>query len=185
MDIALAVEQLLYGAKYSGSTVANTRECWDAVTWTDSRRCDKPTWTELELAWEEMQTRSLEEIKIEKIKDIDVRTAELILAGFKYEFDGQVYHFGYSADDQGNFTKAALSAALAMIQGNTDYRQSWRGWVGDSPHTLVFTATEFIALAMHAGKTHQENCLASGWAITELIRNAASAEDVEAIVDGR
>lgn len=50
MDIALAVEKLLYAAEYVGSTTANTQEAWDAVEWQDGRR-QKPTWAELQAAW--------------------------------------------------------------------------------------------------------------------------------------
>lgn len=49
MDIALAVDNILPGAKYFGSVTANTQEAWDAVVWKDSR-IDKPTWEELEAA---------------------------------------------------------------------------------------------------------------------------------------
>ncbi|MCD7897308.1 MAG: hypothetical protein LUG50_11640 [Planctomycetaceae bacterium] len=184
MDIALAVEKLLYGAVYSGSVVLNTPACWDAVLWLDARM-EKPTWEELTATWEEMTTLSLDQIKEKKIAEVDTSTAALILKGFDYSIGDITFHFGYSVEDQGNFTKAALSAALAMIQGDTEFRQAWRGWHDGLPKTLLFTATEFIALAMYAGKTHQENCLASGWAITEQIRNAVTVEAVEAITDDR
>ncbi len=184
MDIALAVEKILPAAKYRGSVVANTRDCWKTAVWQDTR-IPKPTWAEIESAWEQLSTPSLMEVKVWRIAEVDTRTADLILSGFDFQVDNVTYHFGYSYEDQGNFTKAALSAALAMIQGNVDYRQPWRGWTGDVPHTLSFTATEFVALATHAGKTHQENCLASGWALTERIRNATTIEEVESIVDDR
>ncbi|MCD8350090.1 MAG: hypothetical protein LUC93_05690 [Planctomycetaceae bacterium] len=184
MDTALAVEAIVPAAIYSGKTTENTEEEWGRVVWTDPRR-ERPTWAELEAAWIDVCTPTLADVKAARIDSTDARTVELILAGFDYQVSDVFYHFGYSLEDQGNFTKAALSAALAMIQGNVDYRQSWRGWTGGVPHTLSFTATEFVALATYAGKTHQENCLASGWAITERIRNAATVEEVESIVDDR
>lgn len=128
---------------------------------------------------------SLDAVKERRIAEVDARTSALILAGFDYDIAGSVYRFGYSAEDQGNFTKAAVSATLALINNQAEYRQPWRGWGGDVPHTLSLTAQEFLALATYAGKDHQERCLASGWTLTEAIRNAATVEEVKAIVDDR
>lgn len=129
--------------------------------------------------------RQLEDAKTARIAAVDARTMNLILAGFDYEIGGTKYHFGYDATDQGNFTKAAVSATLALTQNQQNYRQAWRGWVNDMPHTLSLTAAEFIGLAIFAGKDHQEGLLASGWALTEQVRAAATIEEVETIGDER
>lgn len=45
-DIALAIEKLVPGAKYGGSTTSNTKAQFDSLRWEDERK--KPTWEELE-----------------------------------------------------------------------------------------------------------------------------------------
>lgn len=110
------------------------------------------------------------------------KTMAKILAGFEYTIQGQEYHFGYDLTDQGNFTKAAVAATLSLMQQNAAFRQAWRGWIGDAPHTLSLTAMEFLGLATYAGKDHQEGCLAAGWLRTERIRAAGSLAELEEIV---
>lgn len=41
-DIAYALDQLVPGAEYRGSTTANTREAYNALVWLDARA--KPSW---------------------------------------------------------------------------------------------------------------------------------------------
>ena len=128
---------------------------------------------------------SLDDLKAAKIASVDENTRLLILSGFDFDVKDKTYHFGYDAEDQGNFTKAAVAATLALVTQNADFRQPWRGWLGGEPCTLSLTATEFLALATYGGKDHQEGILASGWAITNAIRNATTPEAVEEIVDTR
>lgn len=45
MDIALAIEKLVSGAKYRGSLTDNKQTSFDKLAWEDTRK--KPTWTEL------------------------------------------------------------------------------------------------------------------------------------------
>jgi|LakMenEpi03Aug12_release.lakeMendotaPanAssembly.Ray.scaffolds.fasta_scaffold2985817_1 hypothetical protein len=46
MDVALTIEVLVPSAEYGGSTTANTKECFDALDWYDTRK--KPTWAAME-----------------------------------------------------------------------------------------------------------------------------------------
>lgn len=142
----------------------------------------------------------LVQAKAQKIAAIDARTSEMILAGFDFqvpagtltEIDGkqvdvggETYRFNYSAEDQANFTDGVLACTLAMQTGDAVFRQSWRGWQGDRPFVLSFTASAFIALTTYAKMNHKQGKLASGWAITDAIRAATTVEEVEAIVDDR
>lgn len=58
MDIALAIERLLYGAEYFGSTSDNTKESYSKIDWRDTRK-PKPTWEELEAAWAEVSLTTI------------------------------------------------------------------------------------------------------------------------------
>jgi hypothetical protein len=49
MDVALAIETLVTGAEYFGSTTNNTKDCFDNLDWQDSRT--KPSWKQLQDAW--------------------------------------------------------------------------------------------------------------------------------------
>lgn len=121
----------------------------------------------------------------QKIASINRNTKDLIVAGFDYEIDGQSYHFGYDETDQANFTKGALSATIALTQGDDSFRQSWRGWIADEPYTLSLTASGFLALATYAGKEHQEKILSDGWQIQEVVRAMTDADEVLNFMDPR
>lgn len=44
-DIAYALDRLVPGAEYRGSTTANTREAYNALVWLDARA--KPSWDDI------------------------------------------------------------------------------------------------------------------------------------------
>lgn len=56
MDLALAIEAIHPGAEYFGVTNENTKEQYDSLDWRDSRT--KPTWGELEAAWDAIPTEA-------------------------------------------------------------------------------------------------------------------------------
>lgn len=129
---------------------------------------------------------TLEEARAAKLARIAVETESAIIAGFDYTVEGRTYHFSYDIVDQGNFTKTALSAALAHMGGDAAWRQSWRGWQPDPngqivPHILSFDAPAFLALATYAGKEHQERCMAAGWLRQEAAAAAQSPEELEGV----
>jgi hypothetical protein len=49
MDIALGIQALLPAAEYFGSTTANTKACFDDLSWLDER--PKPTWKQVQDAY--------------------------------------------------------------------------------------------------------------------------------------
>lgn len=53
IDLALAIEHLVPGAKYYGPTFRNTRDEYHRLKWQDERA--KPSWEELEAAWGEIK----------------------------------------------------------------------------------------------------------------------------------
>jgi len=50
IDVALGIEALLPAAEYFGSTVANTKQCFDDLNWLDAR--PKPTWAAVQAAYD-------------------------------------------------------------------------------------------------------------------------------------
>jgi len=51
MDIAKAIELLVPEASYFGSVTSNQKSDYNNIIWNDTR--PKPTWKELEQAWQE------------------------------------------------------------------------------------------------------------------------------------
>ena len=49
IDVALGIEALIPAAEYFGSTLDNTKECFDALNWLDAR--PKPTWEQVQNAY--------------------------------------------------------------------------------------------------------------------------------------
>jgi hypothetical protein len=49
IDVALGIEALIPAAEYFGSTLDNTKECFDALNWLDART--KPTWKQIQDAY--------------------------------------------------------------------------------------------------------------------------------------
>lgn len=139
----------------------------------------RPAWNGTD--WEFL---TLDDLKERKIREIDANTSRLILAGFDHEVAGVTYHFGYDADDQGNFTKATLAATLSIIR-QLPFAQPWRGWTAGSPHTLTLDAAGMVALATFAGVNHQQGLLSSGWDLTQAVREAEDFAELDAVQDGR
>ena len=126
---------------------------------------------------------TLEEARAATLARVNAEMEYTILGGFDYTVAGVVYHFSYDLVDQGNFTKAALSAALAQMQGETAWRQPWRGWLAVAggqavPRVLSFDAAAFLALTLYAAKEHQEKCMAEGWVRQEAALAAQSVEEL-------
>lgn len=123
---------------------------------------------------------TLEEVRALKLAAIAAETGAAITHGFFYEIQGQPYFFSYDTTDQGNFTKASVSATLALTQG-IPWTQIWRGWQGETPHILTLSLQEFLGLATYAGKDHQESCLAAGWARQDAAMKAQTINELESI----
>lgn len=57
MDVALAIEELVPAAEYTGSVTSNQEACYDCLVWLDER--DKPTWEQIVDAWDTIEERLL------------------------------------------------------------------------------------------------------------------------------
>lgn len=175
IDIALAVEKILYGAEYQGSVVANTPECWERVTWQDARR-DKPTWDELEAAWAELSTPSLDDAKTAKKSAIDANTARI------RDRDGLAYAGGrFDMRDSAMLKWTGMMAAKDMLAFPfTILTLDDKPFVLETPIELL----QFLAAVM-SYETAPDSPLSTGRALRMRVEAAETVEEVGVIVDDR
>ncbi|MGX9570797.1 tail fiber assembly protein [Pseudomonas sp. CFBP 5748] len=60
MDVSMAIEWLVPAAQYFGSLTDNTRDSFEMLSWNDER--PKPTWENVEFAWEESQKPNVSDL---------------------------------------------------------------------------------------------------------------------------
>lgn len=116
---------------------------------------------------------TLEEYKVEKFKDIDDRTNELITQGFPY--NGKVFSMSFSA--QINITALYQSKDLLTypIKYNT---------VDDLDTYNVVDAAD-LANMYFAALTTKKGHIDAGTALKDLVRVAATKEEVDLVIDNR
>jgi len=59
MDLAYAIEAIYPAAEYFGATNENTEEQFKTLDWQDTRK--KPTWSQIEAAWDSIPTEAEKE----------------------------------------------------------------------------------------------------------------------------
>ena len=124
---------------------------------------------------------TLEQRRTQAITSLAVKTHDAIVGGFDYGIDGVVYHFSYDEEDQGNFAKANSAALLALITEDSGYCQVWRGWIGEEPHVLELTVTQYLALS-RAGADHQLWWQQRYWEKEAAVKAASSFEELDHII---
>lgn len=127
--------------------------------------------------------KSLEELKADKVSQIDAETSAAILAGFDYTIDGTSYHFSYDSFDQQNFSDTANMCQLALA-GTTGLPTSvvWNSYLPDG--TLVqqiFDAHAFLALYTAGAMQHKATQMAIGGQRKAKVWAAQTKEEIEAI----
>lgn len=131
----------------------------------------------------EEEAERLERLKDAKIAQIDAETSAAILAGFDYTVGDTVYHFSYDAFDQQNFSDTANMCQLALA-GTEGLPTSvtWNSYLPDG--TLVqqtFNAESFLALYTAGAMQHKVTQMMIGGERKAKVRDAETAEEVEAI----
>lgn len=126
---------------------------------------------------------SLEELKEQKIRQIDAETSAAILAGFDYTINGTSYHFSYDSFDQQNFSDTANMCQLA-IAGTEGIPASvvWNSYLEDG--TLVqqtFDAQSFLALYTAGAMQHKATQMTIGGQRKAKVWAAQTKEEIEAI----
>lgn len=130
-----------------------------------------------------IQEPSLEELKEQKIKQIDKETSNVILAGFDYTINGTSYHFSYDSFDQQNFSDTANMCQLALA-GTEGLPSSvvWNSYLEDG--TLVqqtFDAQSFLALYTAGAMQHKATQMTIGGQRKAKVWAAQTKEEIEAI----
>ena len=126
---------------------------------------------------------SLEELKEQKIKQINQETSNVILAGFDYAINGTSYHFSYDSFDQQNFSDTANMCQLALA-GTPGLPTSvvWNSYLEDG--TLVqqtFDAQSFLALYTAGAMQHKATQMTIGGQRKAKVWAAQTKEEIEAI----
>lgn len=131
----------------------------------------------------ERPEKNLEELKAEKVIQIDSETSAAILAGFDYTIDGTSYHFSYDSFDQQNFSDTANMCQLALA-GTPGLPTSvvWNSYLPDG--TLVqqtFDAQSFLALYTAGAMQHKATQMTIGGQRKAKVWAAQTKEEIEAI----
>lgn len=126
---------------------------------------------------------SLEELKQNKINQIDKETSDSILAGFNYTINDQEYHFSYDAFDQQNFADTANMCQLALsgVEGLPS-TVTWNSYLEDG--TLVqqeFDAQSFLKLYTAGAMVHKATKMEIGGQRKIKVAEAQSEEELDEI----
>lgn len=131
-----------------------------------------------------LELMSLEEAKVEKMRQIDAETSASILAGFDYEIEGDMYHFSYDEHDQQNFvdTVSMCQLSLAGTPGVPD-SVVWNSYTvpGDELVQQTFDAASFVALYTAGAMAHKAAKMAAGGERKAKVAVAQSIGELAAI----
>lgn len=131
----------------------------------------------------ERPEKSLEELKTDKVSQIDAETSAAIIAGFDYAINGTSYHFSYDSFDQQNFSDTANMCQLALA-GTPGLPTSvvWNSYLPDG--TLVqktFDAQTFLTLYTAGAMQHKATQMTIGGQRKAKVWAAQTKEEIEAI----
>lgn len=131
----------------------------------------------------ERPEKTIEELKADKVIQIDAETSTAILGGFDYIIQGTSYHFSYDSFDQQNFSDTANMCQLALT-GTPGLPTSvvWNSYLPDG--TLVqqtFDAQSFLALYTAGAMQHKVTQMTLGGQRKAKVWTAQTKEEIEAI----
>ena len=152
-------------------------------TWQSQARYMKKLGPLPEGALLERPKKSLEELKADKVSQIDAETSSAILAGFDFTINGTSYHFSYDSFDQQNFSDTANMCQLALA-GTPGLPSSvvWNSYLPDG--TLVqqtFDAQSFLALYTVGAMQHKATQMTIGGQRKAKVWAAQTKEEIEDI----
>lgn len=129
---------------------------------------------------------SLEELKEQKIKQIDKETSESILSGFTYTIKDKERFFSYDSFDQQNFADAANTALLSQMQSNVKTiptNVNWNSYVGEEKELEIITldASEFLDLYVNGALVHKNTKMQIGGQRKSQVAEAQSKEELDKI----
>lgn len=141
----------------------------------------RPLFTDIENP--EYPNNTLDELKQNKIIQIDKETSDSILSGFDYTINDIKYHFSYDAFDQQNFADTANMCQLAL-SGTEGLPTSvtWNSYLEDG--TLVqqeFDAQSFLKLYTAGAMVHKATQMEVGGQRKAKVVEAQSEEELDKI----
>lgn len=141
----------------------------------------RPLFTNIENP--EYPSSTLDELKQNKITQIDKETSDSIFAGFNYKINDQEYHFSYDALDQQNFADTANMCQLALSGvENLPPTVTWNSYLEDG--TLVqqeFDAQGFLKLYTTGAMVHKATQMEIGGQRKSKVAEAQSEEELDQI----
>ena len=131
----------------------------------------------------ERPEKSLEELKIDKLSQIDAETSAAVLAGFDYTINNIKYHFSYDSFDQQNFVDTASMCQLALsgVEG-LPTSVTWNSYLEDG--TLVqqkCDANSFLELYTSGAIAHKATQMAIGGQRKAAVQLASTKEELNNI----
>lgn len=131
----------------------------------------------------ERPKKSLEELKIDKLSQIDMETSTAVFAGFDYVINNTKYHFSYDSFDQQNFVDTASMCQLALsgVKG-LPTSVTWNSYLEDG--TLVqqeFDANSFLELYTSGAIAHKATQMAIGGQRKAAVQLAKTKEELDNI----
>lgn len=129
---------------------------------------------------------NLDNLKEQKIKQIDKETSESILSGFTYTIKDKERFFSYDSFDQQNFADAANGAILSLMQStmsNIPTEVEWNSYVGEEKtlEVIILTATEYLDLYTNGVLVHKNTKMEIGKQRKLQVQAAQTKEELEAI----
>lgn len=141
----------------------------------------RPLFTDIENP--EYPNNTLDELKQNKIIQIDKETSDAIFNGFDYVIDDQKYHFSYDVLDQQNFADTANMCQLALSGAEgLPSTVMWNSYLEDG--TLVqqeFDAESFLKLYTSGAMVHKASKMEIGGQRKLKVAEAQSEEDLDKI----
>ena len=131
----------------------------------------------------ERPEKSLKELKIDKLSQIDTETSAAIISGFDYIINNTKYHFSYDSFDQQNFVDTASMCQLALSGAEgLPTSVTWNSYLEDG--TLVqqeFDANSFLKLYTSGAIAHKATQMAIGGQRKAAVQLAKTKEELDNI----
>lgn len=131
----------------------------------------------------ERPKRNLEELKADKLSQIDMETSAAIISGFDYTINNTKYHFSYDSFDQQNFVDTASMCQLALSGAKgLPTSVTWNSYLEDG--TLVrqeFDANSFLKLYTSGAIAHKATQMAIGGQRKAAVQLAKTKEELDSI----
>ena len=131
----------------------------------------------------EEEEERLNQLKEQKILQIDKETSDSILSGFDYTINDIKYHFSYDSFDQQNFADTANMCQLALsgVEG-LPATVTWNSYLEDG--TLVqqeFDANSFLKLYTSGAMVHKATQMTIGGQRKAAVQLASNKEELDNI----